>query len=224
VAFARSRVVLVNEAYDGMRRCLRTRVIGRRLLPTAHALGVRHLAMEALWDREWTARANAERRLPPGEGYLAQPDLRALVQDALDLGWTLASYEAEPNARPSRDTPDIDQTNLRELEQARNLAAVLPDGPLLVWCGNGHLSKIAVDEWQPMGHRFAELTGIEPFALDQTVTCAFEPGRSDEWTERFRDELEALGGTAGFLAEAAPECWYGDWADAFVLSVENELE
>ena len=49
IGFSRSRVVMMNEAHSGEQRCIRTRLIGRRLLPTLHHLGVRHLAMEALY-------------------------------------------------------------------------------------------------------------------------------------------------------------------------------
>lgn len=84
IGLGRSRVVMVNEAHDRLLRCRRTREVGRRLLPVADRLGVRHLAMEALWNsdlRRLTAEANATRRLPadPRGGYLAQPDMRALV-------------------------------------------------------------------------------------------------------------------------------------------------
>jgi hypothetical protein len=48
LGFARSSVVLANEAHSGLLRCRRTREIGRRLLPAAHRAGVRRLAMEAL--------------------------------------------------------------------------------------------------------------------------------------------------------------------------------
>lgn len=222
IGFARSRVAMVNEAHDGLRRCVRTRVVGRRLLPVAHALGVRHLAMEALWDRGLAEQANADRRLPVASGYLAQPDLRALVQDALDLGWTLLAYEADMSAAPSSDLMSAAAASWRELEQARNLAAVLPDGPLLVWCGNGHLSKVSRVDWQPMACRFGELTGIEPFALDQTVSV-LPPGHVQPWVDRLRGELETLGGTAGFLSDHPPAGWCRCWADAFLLSLENEL-
>jgi hypothetical protein len=42
-----SRLVLMNEAHSGFARCVRTRELGRELLPVAHAGGVRHLVMEA---------------------------------------------------------------------------------------------------------------------------------------------------------------------------------
>lgn len=45
---SRSRVVIMNEAHDGLLRCRRTREIGIRVLRAAHEVGVRDLAMEAL--------------------------------------------------------------------------------------------------------------------------------------------------------------------------------
>jgi hypothetical protein len=73
--FRRSRVVMLNEAHHGLSRCVRTRQLGRQLLPSAHAMGVRHLAMEALQPGDAEA-ANTTRR-PPDDagGYLAQPDM-----------------------------------------------------------------------------------------------------------------------------------------------------
>jgi hypothetical protein len=47
IGFSRSRIVMMNECHDGLLRCLSTREIGRRILPTAHKAGVRYLAMEA---------------------------------------------------------------------------------------------------------------------------------------------------------------------------------
>src|SRR5690349_8363322 len=86
VGFARSRLVLMNEAHNGARRCVRTRMIGRRCLPAAHAAGVRHLAMEALYP-PYAEACNRTRTVPAdGGGYLGQPDMQALIQAALDLG------------------------------------------------------------------------------------------------------------------------------------------
>jgi hypothetical protein len=79
IGFSRSRVVMMDEAHNGMRRCVRTREIGRRLLPAADAAGVRQLAMEA-------------RLCGP---YMAQPDLQRLVRAARELGWEVSSYEVD---------------------------------------------------------------------------------------------------------------------------------
>jgi hypothetical protein len=74
-----------------------------------------------------------------------------------------------------------------------------------------------------MGLRFRELTRIDPFALDQTASVLFEPGPPAPIVELLRDQLEQLGGTAGFLLEHAPAGWLQNWADAFLLSLDNEL-
>jgi hypothetical protein len=179
--------------------------------------------MEALWDRKLTARANAERVLPTSGGYLAQPEMQRLIQDALDLGMTLVPYETELGEEPSVDALSMEATNRRELEQARNLAAALPEGPLLVWCGNSHHTKLDLDgEWKPMGLCFRELTSIDAFVLDQTVTVDADQEVVTFLIDPFRDQLERLGGTAGFLAEDAPEDW-PQWADAYLLSLDNEM-
>jgi hypothetical protein len=62
---------MANEFHNGLLRCVRTREIGRRLLPVAHECGVRHLAMEALYP-EFVEAPNRERRRPCSAGYLEQ--------------------------------------------------------------------------------------------------------------------------------------------------------
>lgn len=213
LGFARAPVVLMNEAHNGLARCVRTREVGRRILPAAHATGVRHLAMEAL-EPVFTASANCERTVPPSrwEGYLSQPELRAMIQAALDLGWTLHAYEAdlglwlaerhgytvrrndgqlvlEPEwiERRRAELMSDAYTNWREERQALNLLAIResigPAAKLLVWCGNGHLLCDAGDGWVPMGAHLV-CRGCPVFAIDQTVTVAFDgPGSA------FRAEL-----------------------------------
>jgi hypothetical protein len=203
IGFRRSRVVMMNEAHSGMRRCVRTREIGRRLLPLAHEAGIRHLAMEALYGP-----------------YLAQPDMQALIDAAEELGWRLIPYEVDRRM----------SSNEREDGQARNLAAALaqlpPETPILVWCGIGHLWKEPPrEEWIPMACRFWEITDIEPFSIDQTVTVEFDPARASAWhslADRERSRLEALGGTAGFLIADSPLPREG--VDAVLLSTRNALE
>jgi hypothetical protein len=220
--FARSRVVMMNELHNGLQRCVRTREIGRRILPTAHAAGVRHLAMEAL-ERGFAAEANTSRSVPPCPvGYLSQPDMRELIAGALELGWTLIAYEEELEG--STAPGDWARINQREEEQARNLVAALAelqcDTKLLVWCGNSHLSRHRSVEWQPMGLWFAEFAGFEPFALDQTQGIG-ESSAARMLVDEFAGELIARGGSAGFLAEDHPLSWFG--VDAILLSTDNEL-
>jgi hypothetical protein len=220
VGFSRSRVVMVNEAHDRMTRCVRMREIGLRLLPVAHEAGVRHMAMEALPQgvdpgSNWS-------RLQVDGGYLAQREMRRLIQGAEELGWTLIPYE-------TRRYP-VD-ANGREEDQARNLVKALTtlagDAPLLVWCGWGHLYKdrLAGSDLRPMASQFWELSGVEPFSIDQTVTVEAGSHRNAAWHELAQSQqsrLEALGGTAGFLVADSPIPY--PWVDAVLLSTENTLE
>jgi hypothetical protein len=237
--FERAAVVVVNECHDGMRRCPRTRAVGRRLLPVAHDAGVRHLAMEALVPA-FADEANRMRRSPhlPGT-YLAQPDMRELIADALALGWTLVPYECDSRRWPGEGLDRflmLEFANWRDAEEARNLAEFLSAAPrgtrLLVWCGHSHQRKTPCQyhdggTWIRLGQRLTE-RGIEPFVIDQSVTVEYQPGTSPRRAdvERFRDRLAALGGTAGFLREEDPDPrWRADRsADAYVLSLDNRVE
>ena len=65
--FAHAQVVMANEAHDGLRRCVRTREVGIRMIRAAHQAGVRRLAMEALpWPGEGDP--GPIRVIPPGHG------------------------------------------------------------------------------------------------------------------------------------------------------------
>jgi hypothetical protein len=227
IGFERSRVVMMNEAHNMLLRSVRTREVGRHILPAAHAAGVRHLAMEALFG-EIASHANATRTLPAVEGgYLSQPEMRALIEAALELGWSLIPYEV---TSIRRELDGLDATNWRDEHQARNLvdalASMADDEPLLVWCGNGHLTKRAVGAWRPMGFRFAELAGVQPFAIDQTRSVEFTSGAPEAapWVVNYADVMVRLGGAAGFLAEEAPDGWFGaETSDAFVIAMDNRM-
>jgi len=238
IGLRRSRVVMINEAHDGLKRCIRTRQIGQRILPTAHKAGVRHLAMEAL-SPFFVDEANRTRQLPEvkiGMGYLHQPDMRAFMQAALDLGWTLIPYEINFQEYPLNYPLSMEYTNFREEKQAKNLVQALQDLPsdtqLLVWCGNGHPTKVVVKDWLPMGYQFKQLSGIDPFVIDQTSTvksfqCSPEQQQqSEQFLKQFASELVRKSGTAGFLREEAPASFFQstEGADAFLVSLLNDLE
>ncbi|HLI09750.1 MAG TPA: hypothetical protein VKV40_24525 [Ktedonobacteraceae bacterium] len=240
IGFSRSRVVMMNEAHNGETRCIRTRQIGLRLLPTLHHLGVRHMAMEALAAR--TVEEINQTRLIAGARagyYFSQPELRAFAQSALDLGWTLIAYEADFSQEPA-NLSERGRNNWREEMQARNILAALnalpPDARLFVWCGNSHHARAIVpvragepDElWALMGYHFQQLSGIKHFVLDQTRTVRFLPRsrpQLEQWLNEHTAALTALGGTGGFLNEETPSCFRtSESEDAFLVSLYNEME
>lgn len=230
IGYQRSRVVILNEGHSGLLRSRRTRLVGRLVMPRAHAAGVRHLAAEALTPKV-ADEANRTRILPDSDhAYLAQDDMRALLQTALDLGWTLISYEVDFDSSDEDGDP-LQAANWRERGQAQNLSdalAGLPtDARLLVWSGNSHLEKEIgvipnVGEMVPMGRWFWDLAGIEPFSIDQVVSVDFggAGGRAANLVEQFRAQLEvAPGRTLGYLTDPAVDAG----ADARVISLDNAL-
>lgn len=226
--FYRSRVVMVNEAHNGLLRCVRTREVGRRLLPVAKRLGVRHLAMEALGP--------PGRLLPRSLGYLAQPEMRALLDEAERQGIQLHGYEADHSLAPTSiagDTMSLVYTNWREREQAANLVRLLHEiggDPLLVWCGNSHHTRHrhrqpraarGLETWVPMGWHFRRLARFSHFAIDQNITVAFDGNANAGLVQVCRAILNRYGGTAGFLQSRAFTLAPG--VDAVLLSVQNDL-
>jgi hypothetical protein len=180
--------------------------------------------MEALGP-EFAAQANERRAVPEHPGYLGQPEMRDLIQAALELDWTLVPYEAHFDLKPPEFTNlSMEATNWREEQQARNLVGALAPleacDRLLVWCGNSHLSRYGPDGWYPMGLRFSELAGFTAFAIDQTQSIGLG-SYARLLLEEFRDELNRRGGNAGFLAEDSSSTWFG--VDALVISTENKL-
>jgi hypothetical protein len=243
--FGHTSVVMVNEAHNGLARCIRTREVGVRMIRAAHAAGVRRLAMEAL---PWPAKDTPGpiRALPavPG-GYLAQPDMRRLITAALELDWSLWAYEAEIEVTADADPTDLltlEVSNWRDRQQARNLCRVLaaaPAEPLLVWAGGGHAFKepmtwldgAASQEpargWVTMGCHFPALSGTDPFVIDQTVSITFG-GQPPPWLPGLLAELSqtlaAHGGTAGILRDQAPAPLNSRTdVDAVVVSTDNAL-
>jgi hypothetical protein len=231
--FGHAPVVMANEAHNRLARSVRTREVGVRMVRAAHEAGVRRLAMEALPHRRGEPLGPILVMPADTDGYLAQPDMRRLIGTALDLGWTLWAYEPVIEITPDTDRDHLrsmEFTNWREREQAANLCGLLeaaPGEPMLVWCGNGHASKVEHEEWVPMGWHFREMSGVDQFVIDQDVTVVFH-GEPQQWVQdllaSLSDILTAHGGTAGILRDQAPPP-LDDWAgvDALVVSTDNEL-
>ena len=227
---------MVNEAHDGLRRCIRTRHVGARMIEPAHAAGVRHLAMEALTPDFATA-ANRPRRLGLGDGYLAQPELRDLMTAALEFGWSLIAYEADA---PPGDPHLLSARKGRQAQQADNLAGGfgrLPNSAkLMVWCGWSHHFKRSLRQpdgrVELMGSRFRRASGVTPFCIDQCLTVRLNAanGRQPALVRRHRRTLERFGGTAGFLVGLGAGRlttrlhWAGRGVDAVILSLHNEMQ
>ncbi len=219
--FRRSRVVMMNEAQSGLRRSVRTRRIGVRILPVAHRAGARLLAVESLGPPD----------APRTGGVLDQPDMVELLETARGLGLRVSGYDVDDATAPIKLRTKIKTpayTNWRDGKQAGNLAKLMKELPedssMLVWCGNLHHSKVRFMAYRPTGWQFLARTGVDPFVIDQTVTVNFSDRKGRfpvlDWA---RPTLERRGGTAGFIwQEGMPRLSPG--CDAWVLSLDNALE
>ncbi|MEM6996652.1 MAG: hypothetical protein AAF721_39475 [Myxococcota bacterium] len=228
-AFATASVVMMNEGHSGMSRCVRTRRVGHAVLRAAHDAGCRVLAMEAFANPRGDGPTVLDGR-PEPFGYLAQPEMAALLDLACELGLQLVAYECDDRRAPEalRDNMrDVAFSNWREAEQARHLveaAAGLGDGRMLVWCGNSHHRKSVGGAWVPMGARYAEFGGPEAFAIDQLATVALHSSYAPmiALDASLRATLDARGGTLGFLAQDPPEgLRVAPGFDAFIASTDN---
>ena len=67
-------------------------------------------------------------------------------------------------------------TNWREREQAANLCRLLDAAPgNRCWSGAATATRPRSEheEWVPMGWHFREMSGVDPFVIDQDVTVDF---------------------------------------------------
>lgn len=241
---AQSSVVMMNEAHDGYARMPRTRKLGTKLLPLFHSTGFRILALEALppeTAQEWN-QTRKVRWYPNSRGYLSQPEMQTFIQSALDLGWTLVGYDVTRRqdlarlawfAEASQNKMiTFEYTQWRERKQGQNLMKYwnqLNRPKMLVWCGNGHLAEHPLNfgkkKLYTMGWQFKELSGVDPFTINQTRTADW-PGEGISPTaqsllERHNEELRELGGHGGYLTGEPP---YNGNSDAIVISLDNKFE
>lgn len=221
---------MMNEGHNGLARCVRTRKVGCEVLPAAHEAGCRTLAMEALPSRGDGPSRYRDR--PDGRGYLAQPEMIEFIDTALRMGWTLVGYEADLGLAPpdfAADSMSWAFTNWREEAQANKLAAATTDfngEPMFVWVGNGHHEKLQRGDWTPMGYLLRQVHRIEPFSIDQLTTVSLAPGHPSRisLTGELKELLDAVGGTAGFTRDDAPEGFFlpAEY-DAWLLSTDNAV-
>lgn len=245
-----SRVVMMNEAHDGMLRSVRTREVGLQLLPVFHEAGVRVLALEAL-PEEVAVELNKRKAFSEKDygGYLDQPDLRLLVNKALELGWAVEGYDVSVKDEEIRYGEEywlkeggrelsllFENVQWRETVQAQKLAKLTKKystRKILVWAGNGHIVEGPIPvsggtyagleqdgELEMMAAAFRRLTGIDPFTIDQTITV--------NWSHQNHKPhrlLEKYSESLGQFGHTAGFLKPKDLPyDAVIISTLNELE
>jgi hypothetical protein len=161
------QVIMINEAHCKPLH----RAFAFSLLDDLYKHGFRYLAMEAFNNHKdrslQTINSNTGH-------YITEPVGAELVRRALLLGYTLVAYEDTSRFTGSR----------RDSVQAANIFKVLqkdPNAKIIVHAGYGHISEKPFDGgYIPMGLAFKNLSGIDPFTIDQaemTEGSVFEYGR-----------------------------------------------
>ncbi len=173
-------VIMINEEHDDpMHRAFTT-----RLLPLLYAKGFRYLAAETLME---TDKDLNERGYPTHKTgfYTADPVYGDMIRTAIRLGYKAVAYEHKWATRctPKPDNPSSCQDE-RERGQAQNLYDRIfrdnPDAKVLVHVGRGHNQEIKGEKVSMMAAHFKQITGIDPFTIDQM----FMSERSSPQAER----------------------------------------
>ena len=156
------RVTMFNEAHFVKSH----RLLMRRLLRPLYELGYRHLAIEGLWEDSDTLQKRGYPIVDSGF-YVAESNMAALIREALQLGYHVTGYDDF--------SPD------RERLQAQNLynnTILNQEGKVLVLAGFGHIHESSSSGRKMMAEHFRDLSGIDPFTIDQVEFNASSP---DTW-------------------------------------------
>jgi len=173
------QVIMINEAHCKPLH----RAFTLSLLDGLYKLGFRYLAMEALSNYS----GQSFQKVDINTGYyIAEPIGGEMVRTALKLGYTLIPYEdtaASHHTGTQRDS--VQAANIYKCRQKD------PAAKILVHAGYGHIAEQPVgNDYIPMGLAFKELSGIDPFTIDQTEMTDgsnFEYGRIfyDNYIEKY---------------------------------------
>lgn len=154
----KEQVIIINEAHHNARH----RVFTTSLLQRLYKKGYRFLGLETLDIKDSLLN---KRKFPVlNSGYYSkEPQFGNLIDEALKIGFTVFAYEAR-NDKNGKD---------REIEQAQNIAKVIAKNPkskFLIHCGFEHIIEGTPynKDWEKaMAGRLKEITGINPFTIDQ---------------------------------------------------------
>lgn len=154
------QIIILNEAHQQPYH----RVFTTSLLQDLYNQGFRYFGAEAIWS--WDTLLNKRKHPILKTGFYSQePCFGNLIREALQIGYTLFSYES------TREITDSAGINLREIDQARNIKKILdrdPKAKIIIHCGFDHLIETPYPGWgKCMAGRLTEYTGINPYTIDQ---------------------------------------------------------
>lgn len=162
------QVIMINEEH----RTPFHRATTLQLLSRLYKKGFRYFAAETLYAED----AELQKRGYPVQStgfYTADPLYADVVRTALKLGYKVVPYDSFPKGCQSpAENPEF-CNNVRERAQAQNLYdRILKDDPqakIFVHVGRGHNLKYGDEKFSYMAKHFQEITGINPFTIDQVA-------------------------------------------------------
>jgi hypothetical protein len=156
------KVIMLNESpAKGLHRAFAI-----SLLEELFKKGFHYLAMEML--NNFSNHSLTKLTIATGY-YTAEPVAGEFIRKALEIGYTLVSYE-DTDALISHHN-----ASERDSIQAKNIYDIIrkdPSAKIFVYGSNGHISeKTTEQDYIPMGLMFKRISGIDPLTIDQTDMC-----------------------------------------------------
>lgn len=147
------QIIIINEAHHNASH----RTFASSLLQGLYDNGYRYLGFETLASDS----VNTTKFAALNSGYYSkEPEFGNFIYNALKIGFTLFPYEAEGNNKQ------------REIGEAKNIFDFMQknkEGKYLIYCGYEHAYEGVHKSWEKtMAGRLSDLTGINPFTIDQT--------------------------------------------------------
>ena len=159
------QVIMINEEH---RHSLHRGFLSK-LLPVLYEKGFRYFAAETFASKDSLLN---ERGYPIQSSgfYTSDPVFSRLVRAAKMEGYKTVAYEFEGEF-PSKASPEEKQ-EMREKGQAMNIIQRIleedPTAKIVVFAGRAHIAEARTPSFGFMAWHFKELTGIDPFTIDQT--------------------------------------------------------
>lgn len=150
----KEQIIILNEAHHNASH----RNFATSLLEGLYKKGYRYLGVETLQqDDSLCIRKFA---VQSSGFYSKEPQFGLFLKEALSLGYKVFSYESKGNGKE------------REIGQANNIFNFMnnnKNGKMLIFCGYEHAFEGIHPNWEKaMAERLKDLTGINPFTIDQT--------------------------------------------------------
>jgi len=171
--------LLINEAHHVPKH----RRFTQSLLRSLWKSGFRSLGLEGLQESDKVLNQRGHAIRGKSGFYFHNKDLIEMVNEALEIGYYVFSYDHNPNCDPFTD-PTKNCQNLREEDQAKNILQFSQSprskGKVLIHAGYGHIAKKGDAKWTPMAQRLGQMVNKKILCIDQT-----------SWSQRFLKKYES---------------------------------